>query len=100
MGAMKEEYRKLHKVDEHGIRGTTYYRTALFQDICSSSAAHNCPNISKRGVDFFFSNEPARLALEEFQKVKVEAQDDMSCLTLAHLDALINSMIDSFETFG
>lgn len=88
MEAVKEAYQKLHKVDVDGTRATTYYHTALSRDMCSSSSAHSNPNISEREVDHIFCDESACIALEELQKFEVEAQDDMSCLTLPFLDCV------------
>lgn len=98
-GSKERGIAKLHKMNDDGIRDTTYYKTALFQDICSSSSVHSHPNISEREVDHPFCNKPACLELEEFQKLKVEAQDDMSSSTLVRLDALITSVVDGFGTF-
>lgn len=99
MEAMKETYPKLDKLAEDGIRASTHYRSTILQDICFPSSANSHSNISEREVSHLLCDEPARLALDEFQKSKVAAQYDTFCLTLICLHALITSKVSGFETF-
>lgn len=66
---MKEAYKKLHKVNKDGIKDTAYYRTALFQDMCSSSSVHSHPNISERREDHLFLKLTCSSSIRKVSKV-------------------------------
>ena len=49
------------------------------------------------GKDILFANEPARRAFKLFRKVHVREEDDATVNTLIRFDAVITSIVDSFN---
>lgn len=95
---MADAYEKLHSTLPDGRRDTAYWRTASFMSICSeNSMSSPVELVDVNGVDLLFKNEPARKAFVMFRKSKIEEQNEMSALTIARMDALMTSVVDSFH---
>lgn len=92
----EEAHKRLLRKDWNGRSQTDWWRTALFEDICSS-VTEPVTNREVTGEDILFRNEPARRAFEAFRGRILEPDDDASIMTLIRVDAWITAVIEDLS---
>ena len=94
---MNEAFEKIYRVHESGETDTAFWRTASYEEIRADKnlIAENSPH--SNNADVLFRNEPARKAYAAYRKYAICEAEETSVLTIARMDAFINSIIASFS---
>lgn len=96
---MREVYDRIYKVDNQGIKNTTYSRKFAFTGICAASVLEMERDEKRVGVlDELFNFEEASLDLKNYRNYHCAPFEDATIMTLICFDVVTTQAVDPIKS--